>query len=158
MITLRQILVPTDFSEPSDKAIRYAEAFAQAFGGTTVHFLHVVESTFLQGWTPDGYVGALPEYRERMEREARQALEARVAASELPRSAIRLATRVGHPVVEILRYAKEEAVDLIVLGTHGRSRLGHLLMGSVAERVVRTAPCPVLTVRHPEHEFVVPES
>ena len=63
---------------------------------------------------------------------------------------------MGHPFVEIIRYAREQDVDCIVLGTHGRSGLSHLLLGSVAERVVRKAPCPVLTVRHPEHEFVMP--
>jgi nucleotide-binding universal stress UspA family protein len=59
---------------------------------------------------------------------------------------------------EIVRYAKAHAIDLIVMGTHGRGAVAQLLMGSVAERVVRTAPCPVLTVRNPEHEFVIPEA
>jgi nucleotide-binding universal stress UspA family protein len=58
----------------------------------------------------------------------------------------------------IVDFAKEINVDLIVMGTHGRGAVAHLLMGSVAERVVRTAPCPVLTVRHPEHEFVHPDA
>jgi nucleotide-binding universal stress UspA family protein len=61
------------------------------------------------------------------------------------------------PALTIVDYARETSVDLIVMGTHGRGPMAHLLMGSVAERVVRTAPCPVLTVRHPEHEFVVPD-
>ena len=60
------------------------------------------------------------------------------------------------PWAEIVRYAKEGGLDLIIVGTHGRGMLGHLLMGSVAEKVVRMAPCPVLTVRHPQHEFVLP--
>ena len=58
----------------------------------------------------------------------------------------------------IVEYAKTHTVDIIVMGTHGRRALAHLLMGSVAERVVRTAPCPVLTVRHPEHEFIAPDA
>ena len=62
------------------------------------------------------------------------------------------------PAVAIVDYARRERIDLIVTGTHGRGAVAHLLMGSVAERVVRTAPCPVLTVRHPEHEFVVPDA
>jgi nucleotide-binding universal stress UspA family protein len=61
---------------------------------------------------------------------------------------------LGHPVSEILSYARDRQVDLIVMGTHGRGPLGHVVMGSVAERVVRRAPCPVLTVRPEEHEFV----
>ncbi len=60
--------------------------------------------------------------------------------------------------MEIVRYAKEKDIDLIVMGTHGLGFVAHLLMGSVAEKVVRKAPCPVLTVRHPEHEFVIPEN
>jgi len=62
------------------------------------------------------------------------------------------------PAETIVNYAKEHPIDLVVMGTHGRKALAHLLMGSVAERVVRTAPCPVLTVRHPEHEFLVPDA
>ncbi len=64
--------------------------------------------------------------------------------------------QMGRPFIEIIRYAREKKIDLIVLGTHGRSGLKHVLLGSVAERVVRKAPCPVLTIRHPEHEFVMP--
>jgi nucleotide-binding universal stress UspA family protein len=62
------------------------------------------------------------------------------------------------PADEITRYAKQAEIDLIVMGTHGRDGLAHLLVGSVAERVVRTASCPVLTVKHPEHEFVLPDA
>jgi nucleotide-binding universal stress UspA family protein len=58
----------------------------------------------------------------------------------------------------IVNYAKETGIDLIVMGTHGRGPMAHLIMGSVAERVVRLAGCPVLVVRHPEHEFVVPDA
>ncbi len=64
--------------------------------------------------------------------------------------------RTGHPFVEIIRYAKENSIDLIVMGTHGRTGIPHLLLGSVAEKVVRKAPCSVLTVRDPQHEFVKP--
>jgi nucleotide-binding universal stress UspA family protein len=104
--------------------------------------------------TLDAPVPAVPELRERFERQAREGLERIAAAAELGTRA-RLTTRPGHPVVEILRYAKAEAIDLIVMGTHGRGKLAHLLMGSVAERVVRLAPCPVLTVHHPQREFVL---
>ena len=65
-------------------------------------------------------------------------------------------TRVGKPFVEIIHHARDHDVDLIVIGTHGRGAVQHALLGSVAEQVVRTSPCPVLTVRHPEHEFVMP--
>jgi nucleotide-binding universal stress UspA family protein len=72
--------------------------------------------------------------------------------------AIAVMRKSDTPAEEIVRYAEEEKVDLIVMGTHGRVKVAHLLMGSVAEKVVRTAPCPVLTVRHPEREFVVPDN
>ena len=62
----------------------------------------------------------------------------------------------GSPFLEIIAYAKSREIDLIVMGTHGRGPIAHMLMGSVAEKVVRKAPCPVLTVRHPEHEFLMP--
>jgi nucleotide-binding universal stress UspA family protein len=64
----------------------------------------------------------------------------------------------GSPAYAIVDYAREYDIDLIVMGTHGRGALAQLMMGSVAERVVRIAPCPVLTVRHPEHEFVQPDT
>jgi K+-sensing histidine kinase KdpD len=67
---------------------------------------------------------------------------------------LQVVTRAGDPVRQITQYAAEKAVDLVVMGTHGRGPVAHMLMGSVAERVVRTAPCPVLTVRHPQHEFI----
>ena len=66
------------------------------------------------------------------------------------------ATAQGTPFLEIIRYAKEKDIDMIVMGTHGRSGLVHMLMGSVAEKVVRKAPCPVLTVRPEGHKFVMP--
>jgi nucleotide-binding universal stress UspA family protein len=65
-----------------------------------------------------------------------------------------MATVVGSPFFEIVRYAEEQQIDLIVIGTHGRGPIGHMLLGSVAEKVVRKSPCPVLTVRQPQHDFV----
>ena len=69
------------------------------------------------------------------------------------------AVRTGNsPAFEVAGYAKTEGIDIIVIGTHGRGMMGHLLMGNVAEKVVRIAPCPVLTVHHPEHEFIQPDA
>ena len=154
MISLKRILVPTDFSEPSRKALAYAEALAKAFGAS-IDVLHVVEEPPM-GWAVEGYVPAPPAYRESIVRSAeehlRQELSVHAPKDATPREVVRL----GSPFSEIVRYAKTEPIDLIVMGTHGRGMIAHLLMGSVAERVVRTAPCPVLTVRHPEHEFVLP--
>jgi len=69
---------------------------------------------------------------------------------------VTIATRQGSPFLQIITYVKEHDIDMIVMGTHGRSGLPHVLIGSVAERVVRKAPCPVLTIRPSEHQFVMP--
>jgi len=75
-----------------------------------------------------------------------------------PLPTVRALVASDAPALAIVEYATRERIDLIVTGTHGRGAVAHFLMGSVAERVVRTAPCPVLTVRHPEHEFVIPDA
>jgi len=155
MIALKKILVPTDFSPTSEVAINYARALAEAFDAT-VHVLHVVEDPFVHGWAGEGYIPDLPQFREGLARDASEKLGKVMSAVDRERFGVQLVTRFGSPFIEIVRYAKGEAVDLIVLGTHGRGPIAHLLMGSVAEKVVRKAPCPVLAVRHPEHEFVMP--
>src|SRR5262249_7275544 len=87
---------------------------------------------------------------------AREALERVARADNLKHLSVRREVREGTPFYEIIRFAKEGDVDLIVMGTHGHSGLTHVLLGSVTEKVVRKALCPVLTIRHPEHEFVHP--
>jgi nucleotide-binding universal stress UspA family protein len=156
MIALKTILVPTDFSETSDQALRYGKALAQAFGAS-LHLLHVVQEPFAQPWAVEAYGFSLATLQEEWTKEATQRLDAAFTADERAALKATLATQLGHPYLEILRYAQEKAVDLIVMGTHGRGALGHVMMGSVAERIVRKAPCPVLTVRPEEREFVVPD-
>jgi universal stress protein A len=155
MIDLHRILVPTDFSTHSRNALRYAAAFADRFGAE-LHLLHVVQDLAL--FVPDTVavspVAAPP--LDRLTAAVREALLREVRESGLEGRAVCLEVREGTPFEEIVRYAREKAVDLIVLGTHGRTGLAHVLLGSVSEKVVRKAPCPVLTVRHPEHEFVHP--
>jgi nucleotide-binding universal stress UspA family protein len=155
MIVLTRILVPTDFSEPSQKALVYGRALAEKFGAT-LHLLHVVEEPFVHAWTSQGYLAALPSFREDLARAARTQLEEALPAGEREAMRATVDVRFGQPYHEIVGYAREKNVDLIVMGTHGRTHVAHLLIGSVAEKVVRAAPCPVLTVRHPEQEFVVP--
>jgi nucleotide-binding universal stress UspA family protein len=155
MISLERILVPTDFSEPSEKALQYAKAL----GGlvhASLHLLHVVEEPFVHAWTVEGYVASLPDWRNAMEMKAREDIERLLSEEERVRLRALLAIRVGHPFTVISRYAQEQSVDLIVMGTHGRGGMAKLLLGSVAEKLVRAAPCPVLTVRHGEHDFVIP--
>jgi nucleotide-binding universal stress UspA family protein len=156
MIALHQILLPTDFSVPSEVAGQYAKALAETFGAT-LHVLHVLDETYLTWAATEGL--ALPvdtDLRAEAESSARARLEQVLTEAERVKYRARVVLRVGTPFVEIIRYAREEGIDLIVMGTHGRGLIAHLLLGSVAERVVRKSPCPVLTVRHPEHEFVLP--
>jgi nucleotide-binding universal stress UspA family protein len=158
-IALKRILLPTDFSPASDAAVIYAIAFARAFQ-SKLTLLHVavrhelqvdverqlaIDKFLNEGAPPHNvaravFANTLTEEHER----------------ELGAEYVLRASGAGGPYVEIVRYAKERDFDLIVMGTHGRGFMAHMLMGSVAEKVVRRAPCPVLTVRHPEHEFVLP--
>jgi nucleotide-binding universal stress UspA family protein len=104
------------------------------------------------GYTfPDGSFVASTKMLEELADQARRHLdEWKAIAVGLGLATVEAATAVGEPAYEIVTYAKEKAVDLVVVGTHGRTGLTHALMGSVAERVVRKAPCPVLTVRPPK--------
>lgn len=156
MITLKIVLVPTDFSETSEVAVQYGKALAAAFDAA-LHVVHVVQEPFAQPWAVEAYGFSLATLQEEWLRDAKTRIEQILTAEERTRYKASLVTVIGHPVVEILKYAEQHPVDLIVIGTHGRGPLGHMVMGSVAERIVRKAPCPVLSVRHPEREFVVPD-
>jgi nucleotide-binding universal stress UspA family protein len=155
VIALENILLATDFSEPSAAALDYAKALATAFGAR-IHVLHVLEDLAAHAWTTEVYVAALPGVHEEMEKQGRERLDALFSAEDRTTYQARTELRTGSPFVEIIRYAREENIDLIVMGTHGRGPIAHMLLGSVAERVVRKAPCPVLTVRQGGHEFVLP--
>lgn len=156
MIAISKILVPTDFSEPSEVALRYGKELAAGFNAS-LHVMHVVEDSALfayasiEGSAPLGY-----NLLEDMTTQARKRLDEVLSAAEREALKAELVVVNGSPFVEIVRYARDRQVDLIVMATHGRGAIAHMLMGSVAEKVVRKAPCPVLTVRHPEHEFVMP--
>jgi nucleotide-binding universal stress UspA family protein len=155
MIRLQTILAPTDFSEFSTHALRYACEFARRFGAQ-LHLLHVIDESRT---TPDPLLGA--PVAEAEIRDLQRGAES--ALLELPaadwRDGVDVAARIvqiGAPFLEIIRYAKDNAIDLIVIGTHGRSGLAHVLIGSTAERVIRKSPCPVLTVRPEGHDFIMP--
>ena len=153
MIALRNVLVATDFSQPSEAALRYARALAHAFTAT-LHVLHVVPDSMSLPWTAVSDAEMATKLQQDWEREARERLELLVSARDRSVLRVRLAVRSGDPVSRIDEYAASNAIDLIVIGTRGRGLVAHLLLGGVAERVVRTAPCPVMTVRQPQHEFV----
>jgi nucleotide-binding universal stress UspA family protein len=170
MIALKRILVPTDFSESSDKAVTYGVALARAFQAK-LFLLHVAAREDLelilerQRVTEAGMAdvtgtkGAmgLDELVQSAERELMGKLVTAEDRNELQPEYVLRTSGLGGPYLEIVRYAKEREIDLIVMGTHGRGFGAHMLMGGVAEKMVRKAPCPVLTVRHPEHEFVLPD-
>jgi nucleotide-binding universal stress UspA family protein len=158
MIAIKKILVATDFGPASDTALNYGRALALQFDAS-LHVLHVTENVYLMATADYGFSSLPVELQGDMERAAQRRTEALL--NEEDRTLLNAtAVTVTHntPASAIVDYAKTNRVDLIVLGTHGRGALGHLFMGSVAERVVRTAPCPVLAVRNPEHEFVMPDA
>jgi nucleotide-binding universal stress UspA family protein len=146
--TVARILVPVDFSPTSDSAIEYAQALAARFEAT-IELLHVIEDPVTSGaWEPDASYLTIPELIESLVDAAGRRLgeiKARLAADDL---AVETRVLTGVPARGIVATAQSEGCDLIVMGTHGRTGLSHMLMGSVAERVIRTASCPVLTVRY----------
>jgi nucleotide-binding universal stress UspA family protein len=153
MIHLKTILVPSDFSECSDAALRYGLELARRFDAR-LHILHVVQDPLTQPWAAEGFSAPLFDMVEKWQNEAKARLATAVPAADANR--VTIAATIAWPFAEILRYAEEQEVDLIVMGTHGRGGVTHMLLGSIAEKVVRRAPCPVLTVRHPQREFVDP--
>ena len=158
MITLKKILVATDFSQPSDAALLYGQALARTFKAT-LHLVHVVGTVSSVVYGAEAYAVAIPEMQQEIEQAGRKQLAELLVDNDeqaVPTRQVLLTSQA--PAAAIVEYAGRERIDLIVTGTHGRGGMAHLLMGSVAERVVRTAPCPVLTVRHPEHEFVIPDA
>ena len=158
MILLKTILVATDFSPASAAALTYGRELASNFGAQ-LQVAHVAGNVLTRPYAGgDGISFADPGLQEALEAGARRQLEAVLSAEDREqRRAQAIVLASNAPASAIVEYAEEEGVDLIVLGTHGRGAVAHLLVGSVAERVVRTASCPVLIVRHPEHEFVVAE-
>jgi nucleotide-binding universal stress UspA family protein len=156
MIQLQKILYPTDFSDLSLYALQYARNFAEAFSAE-LHVLHVVDEAY-QNWVTMGpnTIPVGPTAQEMVDL-AREQMNSFVG-EHLSGVGFAVVWKVllGRPYPTILDYAAQQHMDMIVIATHGRGALTHMLLGSVTEKVVRKAPCPVLTVRHPEHEFVSP--
>ncbi|REJ85939.1 MAG: universal stress protein [Planctomycetota bacterium] len=156
MIQLRHILHPTDFSEPARQAMAYALELAQRFDAE-LHALYVVPPMAAMPWSSSGYVPpSMVEAEERHRLEAADKLHSLMPSNEGGNPTVQHVVRDGTPFVRIIEYAREAGIDLIVIGTHGHTGLKQMLLGSVAERVVRKASCPVLTVRPEGHQFVMP--
>lgn len=145
-MTVHTVLVATDFEPPSDAAVAYARDLARTFGAR-LHVLHVVEnaqSTPAAAFYPETF----HDLQRDLEESARHRLERMLTAEDrLTSRAVAAVRRSAAPAHAIAAYAQGERADLIVVGTHGRRAVSHLLLGSVAEQLVRTAPCPVLVVR-----------
>jgi nucleotide-binding universal stress UspA family protein len=158
MIALKTILVATDFGAAADNALRYARELARAHGAA-LHVLDVTENVFAGAMDGYGYSAIPSHVQQQLEQSGRRQTEALVSDEDRRELRARAITVTSHdPAAAIVDYARANAIDLIVLGTHGRGAVAHALMGNVAERVVRTAPCPVFTVRQLEREFVFPDA
>ena len=153
MIVIDSVLVAFDFSETSKHALTYGRNLARAFGGR-LHVLHVADviSTSAAQFYPEGPGDPEAKATQLALNQIRDVLAAE--GIDIVKPAVRVSADAAGAIVD---YAKEVHADVIVVGTHGRTGVSRLLMGSVAEHVVRAAPCPVLVVRPREHEFVLPE-
>jgi universal stress protein A len=148
-LTLKSILVPMDFSDSARKALQYALAFARLFK-VEITLLHIAPEL-----AEDSRVTfAMPELQQEILQEAADNLCKEIERAGMPEVKVSPVVKKGTPFHEIVETARQMNADLIVIGTHGRTGLKHVFMGSTAERVVRHAPCPVLVVREREHEFV----
>ena len=147
MLVLKTVLVAVDFSDTSADAVRYAQELSRLFDAR-VHLLHVVPDPLRQPWAVEAPGLDYPALSQQWHAEAEEGLQAirSEAGLDATRTVVAVATGMAHTA--IIEYAREHAVDLIVMGTHGHGPVVHLLLGSVAERVVRQATCPVLVVPH----------
>lgn len=156
MIALKNILVATDFSEPAALALNYGRDLARTFHAR-LHVLHVVDDVLVHYSPEVGFISQ--DLQKDLEKVAWRDLDAVVTDDD--RRTLELIIAVESHVgaaTGITSYAKHHEIDLIITGTHGRGAVKHLLMGSVAERVVRIAPCPVLTVHAKERDFIAPDA
>ena len=148
---IKKILVPIDFSDYSKSALRYAVSFAKLFNSEMV-LIYVVEPII---YPPDFSMGqiAIPSMNTEWDKTANEQLE-KHSKSEIPGNIkVKTLVKTGKPFVEIIETAADENTDLIIIATHGHSGVEHILFGSTAEKVVRKAPCPVLTLREPIKGF-----
>jgi nucleotide-binding universal stress UspA family protein len=146
MSQIQRVLIPTDFSPASALAFEYGLDLARR-NRAAVHLLHVIDDSTLTTAYPDGFFVELPGLRVMLIGEASRQLGELVKQAEAAGITPTFEVLIGRPAGAIAEAAAARDSDLIVMGTHGRSGLAHLMLGSVAERVIRLAPCAVLTVR-----------
>ncbi len=146
MLKIQKILVPTDFSAASDLALRYGHEMAQSFGAQLT-VMHIVDDPILFAATTSD------EFREETTRKNAIKLEENVRQEIGDVTGIELVTKCESAATEIVDFAKEQNMDMLVMGSHGRSAMASMLLGNVAEHVLRHSPCPVVAIRSPEHNF-----
>lgn len=157
MMRLKTVLVATDFSKTSEAALNYGRELARTFGAR-LRVLHVADNMMTR-YAFEGAVAFPIDVQTDYEESSRVRAEALLRDDDRRELHAEAVIRTSNtPADAIAEEAKTSAADILILGTHGRSALGHLLLGSVAERVVRLAPCPVLTVRSPERDFLAPDA
>ncbi len=158
MVRIKNILFPTDFSDFSKHAASFAISFACDYGAK-LHVVHIVESLDDVTGRQASKADPFEELRE-IEEEAARLADSELGDASTPELLEKLDYEFscvkGKPFDRIVAFALENEIDMIVMGTHGRSALMAAMMGSTAEKVVRKAPCPVFTVRLPGHRFVMP--
>jgi universal stress protein A len=154
-IRIQRILLPTDFSKYAASATKYACELAAKFDAE-LHLLHTLEVHPAAAIPEFAMALALPSHIAESRAAAEKALTRVLDPQWSAGRKVIHSILEGSPIVEIVRYARKQNIDLIVLSTHGRTGLAHVIVGSVAESVIRTAPCPVLTVRPEGHQFVMP--
>lgn len=152
-IAVRRILLPTDFSEPSKQAAQYAMALVEQFQAD-LHILHVVSEVMPYADAASTWVVPMDETQEELDKAEQRLLKDALDQDWVAKHNVAHKVVVGFAVPEILKYANRNNIDLIVCGTHGYSGVAHALLGSVAEKIIRTANCPVLTVHPQGHQFV----
>jgi len=155
LVSPKRVLWPTDFSELALHGGRYARGFCELFDAE-LHILHVVPPPM----SPDVSVMIPAEVpvsisEPEVVEASKKAIEALVDKQFEADERIVVDACYGNPWQEICRYAKSKQIDLMVIATHGRTGLGHALIGSTAERIVQHAPCPVLTVKNPQRDFLI---
>jgi nucleotide-binding universal stress UspA family protein len=154
--SIKKILVPIDFSDYSKNSLKYAVNFAKDFNAQLC-LVYVVEPVI---YPPDFSMGqiAFPTVDLEMDKRAEQELSSLAKKEIPPEINVKSIVRTGKPFVEIIETASEEDADLIIIATHGHTGVEHILFGSTAEKVVRKAPCPVLTLRDPLKGFSFKEA
>jgi universal stress protein A len=149
----KKILCPIDFSEFTDQVLEYAVSITKKYD-SELHLIHIIPNLnyftpYESFFTPENLIVV----EKNMEVEVNKDFDRVMKTIDIP---VIKVIKTGAAFVEIVNYAKSESIDLIIIGTHGRTGLEHILIGSVAERVIRKAPCPVLTVRPKNRQFKMP--